>query len=159
MVRIRYPFGLYFLGRPSAVWEPRNHLGSGEQAGEKTLLRVISLISFFLWRSYSSETLKTPWFTLSGRRPLKRVPRWPKVQGWLDSVDSEDLFTSVIVVGEIRRRIEKIRPTDSVFASQFELWLRRLQLDYQTGYYRLRRRSLSSGVRFVQMTLYPNQMG
>jgi hypothetical protein len=48
MVRIRYPFGLYFLGRPSAVWEPRNHLGSGEQAGEKTLLRVISLISFFV---------------------------------------------------------------------------------------------------------------
>jgi toxin FitB len=75
--------------------------------------------------------LKTPWFTLSGRRPLKRVPRWPKVQGWLDSVDSEDLFTSVIVVGEIRRRIEKIRPTDSVFASKLELWLRRLRLDYQ----------------------------
>jgi toxin FitB len=75
--------------------------------------------------------LKTPWFTLSGRRPLKRVPRWSKVQGWLDSVDSEDLFTSVIVVGEIRRRIEKIRPTDSVFASKLELWLRRLRLDYQ----------------------------
>ena len=55
----------------------------------------------------------------------------PKVQGWLDSVDSEDLFTSVIVVGEIRRGIEKIRPTDPVFASQLELWLRRLQLDYQ----------------------------
>ena len=55
----------------------------------------------------------------------------PKVQGWLSSVDSEDLFTSVIVVGEIRRGIEKIRPTDPVFASQLELWLRRLQLDYQ----------------------------
>src|SRR5260370_722417 len=55
----------------------------------------------------------------------------PKVQGWLGSVDSEDLFTSVIVVGEIRRGIEKIRPTDPVFASQLELWLRRLQVDYQ----------------------------
>ena len=55
----------------------------------------------------------------------------PKVQGWLDSVDSEDLFTSVIVVGEIRRGIEKIRPTDPVFASQLELWLRRLKVDYQ----------------------------
>jgi toxin FitB len=55
----------------------------------------------------------------------------PKVQGWLASVDSEDLFTSVIVVGEIRRGIEKIRPTDPVFASQLELWLRRLQLDYE----------------------------
>ena len=46
-------------------------------------------------------------------------------------MDSEDLFTSVIVVGEIRRGIEKIRPTDPVSASQLELWLRRLQLDYQ----------------------------
>ena len=55
----------------------------------------------------------------------------PKVQGWLGSVDSGDLFISVIVVGEIRRGIEKIRPTDPVFASQLELWLRRLQLDYQ----------------------------
>jgi toxin FitB len=55
----------------------------------------------------------------------------PKVQGWLGSVDSEDLFTSVIVVGEIRRGIEKIRPTDPVFASQLELWLRRLKVDYQ----------------------------
>jgi len=44
-------------------------------------------------------------------------------------VDSEGLFTSVIAVGEIRRGIEKIRPTDPVFASQLELWLRRLQLE------------------------------
>ena len=55
----------------------------------------------------------------------------PKVQGWLSSVSSEDLFTSVIVVGEIRRGIEKIRPTDPVFASHLELWLRRLQIDYR----------------------------
>jgi toxin FitB len=54
-----------------------------------------------------------------------------KVQGWFGSVESEDLFTSVIVVGEIRRGIEKIRPTDSVFASRLELWLRRLQAEYQ----------------------------
>ena len=31
----------------------------------------------------------------------------PKVQGWLSSVDSEDLFTSVIVVGEIRSEAYK----------------------------------------------------
>jgi predicted nucleic acid-binding protein len=55
----------------------------------------------------------------------------PKVQSWLGSVDSEDLFTSVIVVGEIRRGIEKIRPAGSVFASQLELWLRGLQVNYQ----------------------------
>jgi toxin FitB len=55
----------------------------------------------------------------------------PKVQSWLSSVYSEDLFISVIVIGEIRRGIEKVRPTDPVFASQLELWLRRLQVDYQ----------------------------
>ena len=61
----------------------------------------------------------------------KKCRNGPKVQGWLDSVDSEDLFTSVIVVGEIRRGNREDRPTDPVFASQLELWLRRLQLDYQ----------------------------
>jgi predicted nucleic acid-binding protein len=53
------------------------------------------------------------------------------VQGWLSSVSSEDLFTSVIVIGEIRRGIEKVRPTEPVFASQLELWLHRLRIDYQ----------------------------
>jgi toxin FitB len=55
----------------------------------------------------------------------------PRVQGWLSSVSSEDLFTSVIVIGEIRRGMEKVRPAEPVFASQLELWLRRLQTDYQ----------------------------
>jgi hypothetical protein len=55
----------------------------------------------------------------------------PKVHDWLSSVDSEDLFTSVIVIGEIRRGIEKVRPADPVFASQLAVWLRKLQIDYQ----------------------------
>ena len=55
----------------------------------------------------------------------------PKVQAWLSSVSSDDLFTSVIVIGEIRRGIEKVRPADPVFASQLELWLRTFQSDYQ----------------------------
>jgi predicted nucleic acid-binding protein len=55
----------------------------------------------------------------------------PKVQAWLSSVSSDDLFTSVIVIGEIRRGIEKVRPADPVFASQLELWLHTFQSDYQ----------------------------
>jgi predicted nucleic acid-binding protein len=55
----------------------------------------------------------------------------PKVQAWLSSVSSDDLFTSVIVIGEIRRGIEKVRPADPVFASQLEFWLRTFQSDYQ----------------------------
>jgi toxin FitB len=58
----------------------------------------------------------------------KGRPAFQLLQG---SVDSEDLFTSVIVAGEMRRGNEKIRPTDRVFASQLELWLRRLKVDYQ----------------------------
>jgi toxin FitB len=64
-------------------------------------------------------------------RTWKEASNEPKVQGWLGSVDSEDLFSSVIVVGEIRRGIEKIRPTHPIFASQLELWLGRLKVDYQ----------------------------
>jgi toxin FitB len=37
----------------------------------------------------------------------------------------------VIVIGEIRRGIEKVRPAEPVFACQLELWLCRLQTDYQ----------------------------
>jgi toxin FitB len=55
----------------------------------------------------------------------------PKVQTWLRSVSSDDLFTSVIVIGEIRRGIEKVRPAHPIFASQLELWLREFQSSYQ----------------------------
>lgn len=61
----------------------------------------------------------------------KRRRNDSKVQVWLSSVPSDDLFTSVIVIGEIRRGIEKIRPADPVFASRLELWLHALQSDYQ----------------------------
>jgi toxin FitB len=60
----------------------------------------------------------------------RKLQNDPKVQSWYHSVSSEDLFTSVIVIGEIRRGTEKIRPIDPVFASQLELWLRRFQTDY-----------------------------
>jgi predicted nucleic acid-binding protein len=55
----------------------------------------------------------------------------PAVQTWLASVKSDDLFTSVIVIGEIRRGIEKIRPNDLAFASRLESWLRIFQTDYK----------------------------
>ena|ERR1700736_6647871 len=53
------------------------------------------------------------------------------VQTWLASVKSDDLFTSVIVIGEIGRGIEKIRPNDPAFASRLENWLRIFQTDYK----------------------------
>jgi toxin FitB len=66
---------------------------------------------------------------VSGLRRRRRNEA--KVQSWLSSVSSEDLFTSVIVIGEIRRGIEKIRPSDPAFASRLEVWLHRLRIDYQ----------------------------
>jgi toxin FitB len=62
---------------------------------------------------------------------LRKKRVHPEVQGWLDSIPSEELFTSVIVVGEIRRGIEKIRSADAMFASRLEIWLRTLRRNYQ----------------------------
>jgi predicted nucleic acid-binding protein len=61
---------------------------------------------------------------------LRKKRRYePKVQSWFGSVDSEDLFTSVIIVGEIRQESKRFgRPTQSLPPNS--LWLRRLQIDY-----------------------------
>lgn len=48
------------------------------------------------------------------------------VQAWFSEAREEDLFTSVLVVGEIRRGIESIRRRDPVAALALEQWLYRL---------------------------------
>lgn len=52
------------------------------------------------------------------------------VSGWLDAVDDEALFLSVLVIGEIRKGIERVRPTDSAKARALETWLTRLEMGY-----------------------------
>jgi toxin FitB len=59
-----------------------------------------------------------------------RPNRHPGVLAWLATVNEEDLFTSVIVLGEIRRGIEKIRASDAGFATRLEAWLTVLKTDY-----------------------------
>src|SRR5260370_38338096 len=54
------------------------------------------------------------------------------VSAWYATTDSRELFTSVLVVGEIRHAIEKKRATDPVFARQLEYWLRGIMRDYQS---------------------------
>jgi predicted nucleic acid-binding protein len=54
----------------------------------------------------------------------------PRVLSWLATVNEDDLFTSVIVLGEIRRGIEKIRASDTAFAARLEAWLTALKTDY-----------------------------
>ena len=47
----------------------------------------------------------------------------PGVVAWFDGVDDEALFTSVLVIGEIRRGIELARRTDPEKATALEKWL------------------------------------
>jgi toxin FitB len=55
----------------------------------------------------------------------------PNVQAWYGTVPDSELFTSVLVIGEIRRGIELKRPTNSAFATKLERWLRWIQQNFQ----------------------------
>jgi predicted nucleic acid-binding protein len=48
------------------------------------------------------------------------------IQDWFTSAEAEDLYTSVLVLGEIRRGIESIRRRDVASALALEQWLVRL---------------------------------
>ncbi len=46
-----------------------------------------------------------------------------KVRQWFSSIASEQLFISVLVIGELRKGVELIRRRDAVAASHLEIWL------------------------------------
>jgi toxin FitB len=46
-----------------------------------------------------------------------------KVRAWLASVREDDLYLSVLVVGEIRQGIERLRRRDPAQAAPYETWL------------------------------------
>lgn len=50
----------------------------------------------------------------------------PRVKAWLRSVEPDEVFLSVLVLGEIRRGVERIRVADPVQAGAIEGWLARL---------------------------------
>lgn len=52
------------------------------------------------------------------------------VLAWFSSVSGADLYLSVLVVGEIRQGIERLRRRDSAQAKAYELWLVALQKQY-----------------------------
>lgn len=54
----------------------------------------------------------------------------PNVAAWLASVRGPDLYLSVLVVGEIRQGIERLRRRDRAQAGVYEAWLAKLQQDY-----------------------------
>lgn len=52
------------------------------------------------------------------------------VMRWLSSVAEEDLYLSVLVVGEVRQGIEGLRRRDPLQAGRFESWLAGLRRAY-----------------------------
>ncbi len=53
------------------------------------------------------------------------------VAGWLEGVDGEDLFLSVLVLGEISQGIERLRRRDGKRAQVFAAWLGTLKREYR----------------------------
>jgi len=54
----------------------------------------------------------------------------PNVRAWISSVSGADLYLSVLVVGEIRQGIERLRRRDSAQADLYERWLSALRQQY-----------------------------
>lgn len=49
------------------------------------------------------------------------------VRAWISSVRGSELYTSVLVIGEIRQGIERLKPRDPSQAHAYELWLAELK--------------------------------
>jgi toxin FitB len=47
----------------------------------------------------------------------------PRVAAWYASIDEKSIYLSVLVLGEIRRGIERIRPADPAQARALEAWV------------------------------------
>jgi hypothetical protein len=54
----------------------------------------------------------------------------PGVRAWLEGTDVEQLFVSVLVLGEIRQGIERIRLRDPSQVRALEKWLHRLRTEF-----------------------------
>ena len=52
------------------------------------------------------------------------------VAAWYSSTEARDLYLSVLVTGEIRRGIERVRPRDPARASIFERWLASIDIAF-----------------------------
>lgn len=53
-----------------------------------------------------------------------------RVLAWISSVPAEDLYLSVLVIGEIRRGVERLRRRDPSGARAYEVWLDTVQRNY-----------------------------
>jgi predicted nucleic acid-binding protein len=51
----------------------------------------------------------------------------PRVKGWFAGTRGEDLYVSILAIGEIRQGIERLRGHDPARAGLFEAWLTQLR--------------------------------
>ena len=59
---------------------------------------------------------------------LRKPNRHPAVATWLASIRPEDMYVSVLTLGEVRRGIERLRPRDAAQALVFETWLEEVRV-------------------------------
>jgi hypothetical protein len=55
----------------------------------------------------------------------------PCVRRWFATVEDDEIFLSVLVVGEIRRGVELIRTRDGIAARSLDRWLRGLERRFE----------------------------
>ncbi|HUS36725.1 MAG TPA: type II toxin-antitoxin system VapC family toxin [Verrucomicrobiae bacterium] len=54
----------------------------------------------------------------------------PNVRAWFDPVPTEELYISVLALGEIRKGVELLRHRDRAAASSYERWLDSLKANF-----------------------------
>ena len=54
----------------------------------------------------------------------------PRVAAWYDSIDDESIYLSALVLGEIRKGIERARPKEPTKAHALEKWLSTLSRSF-----------------------------
>ena len=62
---------------------------------------------------------------------LRKGPRANlRLREWFDDVTADEIYLSVLVVGELRRGIERVRQRDLKQAAALERWLTRVMTDH-----------------------------
>ncbi|MGF1661558.1 MAG: type II toxin-antitoxin system VapC family toxin [Kineosporiaceae bacterium] len=54
----------------------------------------------------------------------------PGVRAWFDDVADDDLFLSVLVIGELTKGVAQVRRRDPAGANALDRWLRQVRLEY-----------------------------
>ena len=61
----------------------------------------------------------------------KRDRANPHVVDWFRKRKSDELFLSVLTLGELRRGVERIRRRDPISAASIDTWMRRIQDEFR----------------------------